>query len=126
MSIGSKAKENLIWIIFAGIILTGVISGGIYQMIFSPTIDNNNPIDEPFFDYPGNNTNQNNSINIPESNTTMNLDGKITIEGIGTFTYVPKDIITMRPNIFQPGHFSIFDILVWLDDCNSFYSSCRC
>jgi hypothetical protein len=42
--------------------------------------------------------------------------GKVSIErDIGTFEFDPAEIETVRPDIFQPGHFSLFDILVHLD-----------
>jgi hypothetical protein len=40
----------------------------------------------------------------------------IMIEGIGSFDYDPAAIETIRPDIFQDGHFSIFDVLVYLDN----------
>jgi len=49
------------------------------------------------------------------SNTDSTSSGKITIDSIGTFDYDPREIETVRKDIFQPGHFSIFDILVYLD-----------
>ncbi|MDI6885457.1 MAG: hypothetical protein QMD22_03750 [archaeon] len=41
--------------------------------------------------------------------------GKITIDTIGEFTFNPQDIETVREDIFKEGHFSVFDILVYLD-----------
>ncbi|UCE44286.1 MAG: hypothetical protein JSV57_02020 [Candidatus Bathyarchaeota archaeon] len=49
-------------------------------------------------------------------NTDLRLNGEITIAGIGTFTFKPDQITTKRPDIFQPGHFSVFDILAYLDE----------
>jgi len=40
--------------------------------------------------------------------------GKIDIRGVGTFTFDAGKVQTIRPEIFQPGHFSLFDILVHL------------
>jgi len=40
----------------------------------------------------------------------------VTIEGIGRFTYNPKNITTVRDDIFKKGSFSIFDILIHLND----------
>lgn len=45
-------------------------------------------------------------------------ENSIKIEGIGTFDYEPDKIETIRPDIFNPGYFSIFDILVYLDQKN--------
>ena len=36
--------------------------------------------------------------------------GTIAIEGVGEFTFDPRTISTVRPDIFQPGSFSLFDI----------------
>ncbi|MFW6056695.1 MAG: hypothetical protein ACOC9B_05250 [Chloroflexota bacterium] len=38
--------------------------------------------------------------------------GTIIIEGLGEFTFNPLEIETVRPDVFAPGHFSIFDVLV--------------
>ena len=40
--------------------------------------------------------------------------GKLEIENIGEFAFNASDVETLRPDIFQPGHFSLFDILVYL------------
>jgi hypothetical protein len=42
--------------------------------------------------------------------------GMITVEGIGSFDFTLSDIRTVRPDVFQAGYFSIFDILVRLDE----------
>lgn len=42
--------------------------------------------------------------------------GEVRIEGgVGLFEFDAAEIETVRPDIFQPGHFSLFDILVHLD-----------
>ncbi|UCG55112.1 MAG: hypothetical protein JSV32_02535, partial [Dehalococcoidia bacterium] len=38
--------------------------------------------------------------------------GIIKISGIGEFNFNPLNVETVRSDIFQPGHFSFFDILV--------------
>jgi hypothetical protein len=40
----------------------------------------------------------------------------IIIDGVGEFEYDPKQVATVKPDIFQEGKFSIFDILVHLND----------
>ena len=40
--------------------------------------------------------------------------GSIIIQDIGNFQFDPASVDTTRPDIFKPGHFSIFDILVHL------------
>ena len=37
------------------------------------------------------------------------------IESVGTFTFDPAEVVTVRSDVFQPGHFSVFDALVQLD-----------
>ncbi len=43
-------------------------------------------------------------------------DNYITIDGVGDFQYFPSKIETVRSDIFQEGHFSVFDILVYLNN----------
>ena len=38
--------------------------------------------------------------------------GTVDIQGVGRFSFDPGDVRTVRPDIFQPGHFSVFDVLV--------------
>lgn len=40
--------------------------------------------------------------------------GTIEIEGLGEFTFNPEEVETVRPDIFCPGHFSVFDVVVHL------------
>ncbi|MDY6892428.1 MAG: hypothetical protein SVO26_01760 [Chloroflexota bacterium] len=42
--------------------------------------------------------------------------GMIRIEIIGEFVFDSSEVETLRPDIFQPGHFSLFDIVVHLAD----------
>jgi hypothetical protein len=48
--------------------------------------------------------------------TTLKLNGEIIISGVGTFDFDPHQIVTKRPNIFQPEHFSVFDIIAHLNE----------
>lgn len=48
-------------------------------------------------------------------NTDLRLNGVIDIGG-DLFTFDPHQIVTKRPDIFQPGHFSVFDILPYLKE----------
>ncbi|MHA2203166.1 MAG: hypothetical protein ACW991_05705 [Candidatus Hodarchaeales archaeon] len=50
----------------------------------------------------------------PESSNTPQESNTIDLRSVGVFTYDPAEINTVRPDIFNPGHFSIFDILVHL------------
>ena len=42
-------------------------------------------------------------------------EGEITINGVGRFNFDPMAVETIRPDIFNNGYFSLFDILVHLD-----------
>jgi len=48
--------------------------------------------------------------------TELKENGSIILEGIGTFSFNPKKIASRRPDIFQPGHFSVFDVIAYLHD----------
>jgi hypothetical protein len=42
--------------------------------------------------------------------------GTVLIDGIGTLTFEASEVETHRPDIFQQGHFSLFDIIVHIAD----------
>jgi len=42
--------------------------------------------------------------------------GKVRIEGVGEFSFDAGQVKTLRSDIFQPGHFSVFDALVHLSE----------
>lgn len=45
-----------------------------------------------------------------------NQSNTFTIAGIGNLNFDPEQVETVRPDLFKEGHFSIFDILVYLDN----------
>ena len=50
------------------------------------------------------------------ADATIPMDpGIVTIAGWGEFSYDPMQVRTLRPDIFRPGHFSVFDVLAYLD-----------
>ena len=49
------------------------------------------------------------------SETQVGLTESIRIDGIGVFRFDPREIESIRSDIFKQGHFSLFDILVYLD-----------
>jgi hypothetical protein len=51
----------------------------------------------------------------PPTNTMPVLEGTIGLGGT-FYTFHPANITTVRPDIFNPGYFSLFDILVYLDN----------
>jgi hypothetical protein len=53
-------------------------------------------------------------LSVPESHT----GDEIKIQGIGTLKFNVDEVATVRTDLFNPGHFSIFDILVNLDNDN--------
>jgi hypothetical protein len=46
-------------------------------------------------------------------------EATIIIDGVGEFGYFPQEVETVRSDIFQPGHFSVFDVLVHLNDAGT-------
>ena len=48
------------------------------------------------------------------SDTDPKLEGRIQIKGVGDFTFDPGQVRTVRKDVFREGHFSLFDILVYL------------
>ena len=55
-----------------------------------------------------------NPVEVPSEETLPKKTGKVTIES-STFTFDPSRVETTRSDIFNPGYFSIFDVLVQLD-----------
>lgn len=43
-------------------------------------------------------------------------EGSVEIEGLGSFTFDPAEVETLRPDIFWQGHFSVFDVVAHLAD----------
>ena len=42
--------------------------------------------------------------------------GKVIIDGIGDFSFDASQVTTLRSDIFKPGYFSVFDVLVYLSE----------
>lgn len=59
--------------------------------------------------------NQDNRIFGELQDTQLGLTGTIRIDRVGTFRFDPREVKTTRRDIFKPGYFSIFDIMVYLD-----------
>ena len=53
---------------------------------------------------------------VSKENTQPFEMNRIHIDGIGSFEFNPKDIKATRGEVFREGFFSIFDILVYLDE----------
>jgi len=56
------------------------------------------------------------------SNVGRKPEGKasIRIQDTGTFVFEASEVETLRPDVFQPGHFSVFDVLVYLHQQGNF------
>jgi hypothetical protein len=50
----------------------------------------------------------------PQDNTVPTLEGTVFLNG-EMFTFDPSKVETVRPDLFNPGFFSMFDVLVHLD-----------
>jgi hypothetical protein len=57
-----------------------------------------------------------NSVFGEVGDTAANETATIGIEDLGSFTFNPLEIETIRPDIFKQGYFSIFDVLVHLNE----------
>ena len=59
----------------------------------------------------------------PEPRRTGDLpggEGAVRIDGLDTFTFRADQVETVRPDIFQPGHFSVYDVVVHLAEAGCF------
>jgi hypothetical protein len=53
----------------------------------------------------------------PRGNSTLPiLMGEVTITGIGEFSFNASKVPTLRPDIFNEGYFSVFDVLAYIDN----------
>ena len=52
---------------------------------------------------------------IPKQETSPVIQGTIKIAS-NTFSFNPGEVLTVRPDIFNPGFFSMFDVLVYLEN----------
>jgi hypothetical protein len=58
----------------------------------------------------------NNQVFGQVSDTTVKEIATVNIEGAGSFSFNASEVETARPDIFKPGYFSLFDVLVHLSD----------
>ncbi len=62
---------------------------------------------------------QNGTWRLPADTPTARVPsslGTIEVEGLGTFTFNPGEVESLRPSVFATGHFSVFDVLAHLAD----------
>ena len=56
------------------------------------------------------------SVNLPEPRLTPRLPTQAEVKIAGTdYSFNPLEVTTVRPDVFRPGYFSLFDVLVHLD-----------
>lgn len=101
-----------------------VFSGIIFAIVWLFILQNTNPItveerkinSTELEDSPAtpSSTRLENPPNIPSEETKPKNQGTVQI-GTRTFTFDPTHVGTVRPDIFKPGYFSIFDVLVQLN-----------
>ncbi len=60
-------------------------------------------------------TDQENRVFGEISDTEAELTGEIEIAGLGAFSFDPREVVTVRDDLFRDNHFSIFDVLVHLE-----------
>jgi hypothetical protein len=48
--------------------------------------------------------------------TQPRAQGMVAIDGVGEYSFDPARIQTVRPDLFQPGYFSLFDVVVYLSN----------
>jgi len=53
---------------------------------------------------------------IPLDETLPFLDNQISVDEVGTFSFTPSEIASLRTDVYKEEYFSIFDILVFHDD----------
>ncbi len=99
---GPMVNASILSLIILTTIFLGHLDAG---SLIQPQI----PMDEPPADGI-------NDTTFPIPNGTQPIiPGKINIDG-QIFSFNPKDITTIRPDLFNSGYFSVFDILVYLDE----------
>jgi hypothetical protein len=114
MQTNSTEQSNKKLIQITKIVAIGVIIG-VLVWFFMP--QNINPIisdeQEPNSPKIENPPTQTPPPEIPNQNTFPQNQGTVRI-GSNTYTFVPSQVETIRPDIFNPGYFSVFDVLVQL------------
>jgi hypothetical protein len=57
---------------------------------------------------------------IPDASSIENArpdeTGSVSVEEVGTFSFEPDQVTSKRPDLFNSGYFSLFDVLAHLDD----------
>lgn len=55
-----------------------------------------------------------------EGRVPTGADTLLRIDGVGEFSFDASQVRTLRPDVFQPGHFSLFDVLAHLAEREGF------
>jgi len=62
-------------------------------------------------------SNENEGVDLNNLDETKPIEmNRIIIESLGTFEFTPKDISAIRNEVFNEGFFSLFDVLIYLDE----------
>jgi hypothetical protein len=98
-----------------------VLFNPLSSILFTDNTDFNNNMDNDFKNDPDQTGDDNKFPPVTDNNyvTEPVLVGSITIEGSNAFKFDPREIKTVRSDIFKEGYFSLFDILVHLDSKKS-------
>ncbi len=99
-------RGKKLFILLAGLVMLVAASGGCAeQQVAEPEVL------EPETGI----SNQENRVFGEISDTAAELSGEIEIEGVGVFSFDPGEVRTVRDDLFRNNHFSIFDVLVHLE-----------
>jgi hypothetical protein len=106
-------KSGLVWFILALSVVLMLIS---IPILNKATVDVN--YGEEIGDINDKNNPDENIDDFKKDNikTKPKYSGMINISGIGEFDFDPRKVKSVRGDIFKPGYFSIFDVLVHLDN----------
>ncbi len=103
-----KGKDYLLMLLFGGLLLWGIT----YFASIQPETETPEQVQQPESKLPKDALEFEASQIFGEPRETKSVrEREVTVEGVGTFPFDPADIQTVRPDIFRPGHFSLFDVL---------------
>jgi len=104
-------NRKIIQLIFIGILS---IAGFVVIIRNISLNQKENPISSELISKPTNEI-ERADLNSLEDTQAIEMN-KILIDGLGTFDFDPKDVIAIRDDVFNEGYFSVFDILIHLDE----------
>ncbi len=101
-----KGRKNLLLILLM-LSLIFVTGGCAEEQVEAPDEGSGDPEEQL--------TGEDNRVFGEVEETLSTLEGEIEIENVGAFTFNPQEVQTVREDIFREGFFSIFDVLVHLE-----------